>query len=414
MSASTHHKVIQVFEHERLKVGEIRHGARFEESHWKSLLKLNEKQYPPFFKVIHQGIQFSSFVGILSIPSLTIEVLPKADAVAAHPGIWRSWLMEILLSCEKITKYAAPATATLLRQNDLLDIWLNQFLEAVEQLLQHGLIKQYQMEESSQSSLRGKLLFSKNIRQNLVHQERFYTRYAAYDEAHPLHQMIWAALTCVEQLSPKIRLKDKAHYLKVFFPECRTTSIFPEYLPRLQYNRQNMHYRSAMELAYLLLSHLSSTFKAGGHTSLAIMFDMNLLYEEYVYRQLYKAAHTRNMDLQRQASTLFWSKRSLRPDMVLQTPAGESVVLDTKWKLLNNGQPAEEDLKQMYIYNHYFKSQRGIILYPQVSSQPSYREAYHQPADQKLFCEIHFVNILDQQQRLNKHVGEEILDELCL
>lgn len=414
MSVSTHRKFIQVFEHDRLRVGEERRGVRFEESHWKALLKLNENQYPPLFSIRHQSIQFGSFVGILSIPSLTIEVLPKADAVAVHPGVWRHWLMDMLLACERITPYALPATTTMLRQNDLLEIWLHQFLEAVEQLLQHGLVRQYQMEESSQTALRGKLLFSKNIRHNLVHQERFYTRYATYDDVHPLHQMIWAALHCVAQLSPRIRLQDKAQYLKSCFPECKTSSMFPENLPRLQYNRQNMHYRPALELAYMILSHLSSTLKAGDRTGLAIMFDMNLLYEEYVYRQLYKAAQKRNLRLQRQTSTLFWAKRSLRPDMVLQTPQAGAVILDTKWKLLPNGQPAEEDLKQMYIYNHYFHAQRGVLLYPQVSSQSSYRAAYHVPAGQQLFCEVQFVRVLDQQHRLNKQIGEEILDSLCL
>lgn len=413
MSVRTYPKVIQVFEHEKLKVGEIRQGVRFEESHWQSLLKLNEKQYPPFFKVIHQGIQLSSFVGILSFPSLTLEILPKADAKADHPGIWRHWLMEMLLACEKISPHALSASPIQLRQHNLLDIWLHQFVKAVEHLLQQGLLKQYQLEESSQSALRGKLLFAKHIRQNLVHQERFYTRYACYDEAHPLHQMIGVALTYVEQLAPNMKLKDQAGYLKSFFPE-GASHIVLESLPRLQYNRQTTRYRPVMELAYLILSHLSPTLKAGDQAGLALMFDMNVLYEEYIYRQLHKAAHKRNLCLHKQTTTQFWAKRSLRPDMVLHVPHADPIILDTKWKLLHHGHPPEEDLKQIYIYNHYFKAQRGVLLYPQVSSHPSYRQAYHQPADQKLFCEVHFVNVLDEQQRLNRHVGEEILDQLMV
>lgn len=411
MNVKTTHKVIQVFEHEKLRIGEVRQGVKFEESHWKPLLKLNEKQYPPFFKVIHQGIQFSSFVGILSIPSLTIEVLSKADANVDRPGVWRNWLMEILLACEQITPYAVPA-ASQLRQNDLLYIWLHQFLKAVEHLLQQGLLKKYQMEESNQPALRGKLLFSKNIRQNLVHQERFYTRYASYDEAHYFHQMIGAALTCVEHASCKMKLREKARYLRGFLPECKTSHIFPEHLPKSQYNRQTIRYRPALELAYLILSHFSPILKAGDQTGLAIMFDMNQLYEEYIYRQLYKAARKRNLCLHKQVSTRFWAQRSLRPDMVLHAPQSGAIILDTKWKVLPLGQPAEEDIKQIYIYNHYFKAQRGVLLYPQVSSQYSYRKAYHQPEDQKLFCEVHFVNVLDRQQRLNGNVGEEILAEL--
>lgn len=405
--------VIQVFEHEKLRINDTRQGICFRESYWQALLKLNEKQFPPFFRIIHRGIQCSSFVGVIATPEFTLEILPKADVHTPNPGTWRNLLLDMLASCEEIPYYAAPAASLKIHQGYLLDIWLSRFLALTENLLQQGLAKAYRTEESNSSALRGKLLFSRNIRHNIVHREKFYTRHQSYNQTHLLHQVLTAALAYTEQLTSVPHLQLKARQLKQHFPSFRLREISPHMLKGISYNRQTLHYRPAVDLARLLLSHLSPILKAGDQPVFTLLFDMNRLFEEYIYRQLKKVTQKKNLLLHKQTSAHFWAKRSLRPDMLLQTPEGENIILDTKWKILQHNQPADEDLKQIYIYNHYFHAQRGVLLYPQASSQTSRKEAYHQPATDKLYCEVQFVNVIDKAtQRLNPLAGEEILANL--
>lgn len=407
--------IIQLFEHEKLKINDIRHGICFRESYWQALLKLNEKQFPPFFRIIHRGIQCTSFVGVIATPEFTLEILPKADAHTSNPGIWRNLLLDMLDNCEEIPHHTAPAASLKVREGHLLDIWLSRFLALTETLLQQGLAKAYRTEEGSTSSLRGKLLFSRNIRHNIIHQEKFYTRYQSYNQAHLFHQVLEAALTYSAQLTSAPHLQLKARQLKQHFPSSRFKEFSPHMLQRISYNRQTLRYRPAVELALLLLSHLSPILKAGDQPVFTLLFDMNRLFEEYIYRQLKKATQKKNLLLHKQTSAHFWANRSLRPDILLQTPQGENIILDTKWKILQHNQPADDDLKQIYIYNHYFHAQRGVLLYPQASSQASRKEAYHQPARDKLYCEVQFVNVIDKAtQRLNPLAGEEILANLKL
>jgi 5-methylcytosine-specific restriction enzyme subunit McrC len=59
-----------------------------------------------------------------------------------------------------------------------------------------------------------------------------------------------------------------------------------------------------------------------------------------------------------------------RPDLILEvTPnktKAQRIIVDTKQKLMENNEPSDDDLKQMFLYAHYFESSSLILLYPSV------------------------------------------------
>jgi 5-methylcytosine-specific restriction enzyme subunit McrC len=72
-------KKIQVFEHQTLHYGRDYDSVSFEEKHFIALAKLNEYHKNKYFTIVHKGIKFSQYVGVVQIDDLSIEILPKSD-----------------------------------------------------------------------------------------------------------------------------------------------------------------------------------------------------------------------------------------------------------------------------------------------------------------------------------------------
>lgn len=47
--------------------------------------------------------------------------------------------------------------------------------------------------------------------------------------------------------------------------------------------------------------------------------------------------------------------------------SSQNIVIDTKWKILRNFRPSDDDIRQMFAYNHYFNAAQSYLLYPSAS-----------------------------------------------
>ncbi|RYD94640.1 MAG: restriction endonuclease, partial [Sphingobacteriales bacterium] len=349
--------------------------------HLEALARFNEgtEVRNRYFTLTWRGVRFNEYVGVLQAGDCTIEVLPKADRTSAEGDKtrWRDALLELLRVCRRLPVHALDKAFLSLRNNSILELYCRLFLDACERIVGEGLLRRYRFDEGNRPALKGKLLLGKHLRVNLVHAERFYVRHPVYDAQHGLNALLLATLRILPQLTTSPQLVVRARSLAELFPEVPVGNISEQTFARIVYDRKTERYRNALEIAELLLLRFRPDLSGGRRHVLAILFDMNALWEEYVYRKLAEVAPQYGFKAAAQESLPFWKKtgagsKTVRPDIVLRAVDGKGrvvsnqppLIIDTKWKLPEKLTPSDGDLKQMYVYNELWLAQESFLVYP--------------------------------------------------
>ncbi|CAM1357841.1 McrC family protein [Tenacibaculum xiamenense] len=413
---------ITVYEHQRIYVGKTYNGQVFKQRHLDALLKLNEYHDWKYFQPIAKGIQFNQYVGIIQINGLSIEIHPKADKNDANSK-WQRVLLNMLKACGKLNPESAGA-ANVKRSNlNLLEIYFEHFLSEVQSLQRKGFIKQYGKETKNTKALKGKLEFAGHLQKNIVHKERFYTTHQVYDTDHILHQVLYKALEIVTQFSRGTWLLDTCKRIALNFPEVSKQQITTQQLNSIKLHRKSKDYENALKLARLIILNYSPDISGGKEKMLSLLFDMNVLWEEYVLRKLKEATrNNKEIEVIGQDSRLFWGNNYLKPDIVLRK-GGKTYIIDTKWKTPSNNKASVEDLRQMYTYCRFWDAEKALLLYPgndkekHVEFEPFKTDdfsIYMEPYLVKLNheCKMGFVSVLNNEGGLSESLGSEVLQLL--
>ncbi len=411
-------ELITVYEFETLSTG--KRDGRITLKQLEELRTFFEKKGETYFKLTRDGVQFRQYVGVIQVGKLLIEVLPKADKDDGEreKDEWRKMLIGMLKAIGTFNIHAPSSSSLRLKSNTILELYFELFVAEVESLLHQGLVKRYRKTEGNTTALKGSLQFGKHIQQNLVHKERFYVRHTVYDREHPFNCVLYKTVKVLLQLNTNAVLQSRIGSLLLNFPEMPDIRADELFFNKLQYNRKTEGYRKAMEIARLILLNYHPDVKNGQNSVLALMFDMNLLWEKFVYVSLRK--HLKDAGAEEQVPKLFWKPEGghamgMNPDIVLKRGTDQCVVLDTKWKNLDGGKPSPDDLRQMYVYGKYFGAKKVALVYP---GKLDYRKGnYYLELEHRKIgdfeCGLHYIpvqeKIGDWQVEIAKQVCKEFL-----
>lgn len=391
-------KFIQVFEYQKLRYDD---SGIFRKNHFDAMVKFNELHQNKYFTIIHKGIRFGSYVGVIQIGGLTIEILPKADNNEnADKNLWQNVLLNMLKVCKHIQVESISETQLKKRYQSILDVYFELYLNEVERLVKKGLIKKYRKNQSNQKSLKGKLLFAQNIQQNLVHKEHFYCKHQVYDKNHLLHQILFKGLLVLKTFVND-SFKDKLNRLLFEFQDFENINIQKKHFNKIIIDRKNHDYQKAIDIAKIIILNYSPSLNYGNDNLLTLLFDMNALWEEYIFRILQKHK-TDEIEISFQNSDKFWENKRIRPDIVLKTKA-ETFVIDTKWKIIKANNPSDDDLKQMFVYNLHWKAEKTLLLYPKTNQIDSNFGTFHFDNLGKK-CKLGFVDITNELTIKNSQI----------
>jgi 5-methylcytosine-specific restriction enzyme subunit McrC len=432
--------IIRVSEFEKLYY-DTNEKKPFRKKHWEALCRylenVNKKEGKriEYFRIINKGIQFTNFVGVIQAGNLTIEVLPKVDkgnSTAANEPInrldketsedkqkWHNVLLQMLKECKFLRVNYVDYANLNLRSNSILDIYLELFLAETESLLYEGLLKKYRKKVGNQTALKGQLQFSKQIAYNCTHQERFYVRYTEYNRNNIYNQLLFKTLQLIPKISNSSYLLDKVGRLQLNFPEVTNCTVNTETFNLLKFDRKTERYKEALLISKMLLLNYRPDITGGTENVIAILFDMNKLWEEFVFRRLKKVESQFDVEINRQQSEDFWDAKllsrpkTIRPDIVLKK-GNQSIIIDTKWKIVEDLIPGDDDLKQMFTYNLFWNCTRSILLYPSINRGSNHGK-YFDFSKKNIYntkCSVITTTVLNDVFILDKDFGIIVMKEV--
>ncbi len=390
--------VFSVYEQATLSVGQQQNGFFFTEKHLRQLAQLRNRLPAGMYRLEYQSVRWGNYVGLVELPEVIIEILPKIDRSSDIVQTRVHWT-QLLQQFDFLPQLGNLNPQLLMQPGELNDTLQRAFISEVSRITQRGLSRQYQSQQSQQYYLRGKLLLTEQIRTNLVQKHRFYVQSQNHVKDHLLNQHIKQALRIVAQsgLYPT-----KTNDLLRYFRSVTDISLdTPE--PHISLNRVTQHYQLALRLANLICGgYLGGTF-AGQDFGFSLLFDMSRVFELLVYYHLKKLSNKHHFKLHYQPQRTFWRSKNLRPDFLVDFGDNQRVVIDTKWKVLAYPEPNDEDLRQVFAYTQVFEASRGILLYPQASNLSPSQTSFNLISTNSATGEIQFLSILEniESQLLN-------------
>lgn len=332
-----------------------------------------------------RAIQVTSHVGVIRVPGgFQIEVLPKIGKAIENGVVGaRRRLIEMLCCLPRFRHIRTDHAALKAARMPLLEIFVSEFLDAVEHVVKRGLRGDYSQRSGNLSSLRGKLSIASHIRQNLTRRDRFFVDYDEFSPDRAENRLLHSALLKILVLTSMQEHQKRARELGFVFSDIPISSR-----PRLDFtqvrcDRGMEHYEPALEWSRLVLDEESPLTGTGEHHAPSLLFPMEALFESFVAKHLRKKVRSPLvLKPQTRAEHLVHhgGKRwfTLKPDLLVVDGQQNQMVIDTKWKLLDsdkaNGSEkyglSESDFYQLFAYGASYLSGTGemLLVYPKTST----------------------------------------------
>lgn len=329
-------------------------------------------------KGIGKIIKAKNYVGTIRTPSgITIEVLPKLYTY----GVTFSYsdTKKILFKMLKEVKDLPFKNFNMANlddvNTDILDIFIEMFLDEVSKLIKMGLKSYYVQQQDNSNYLKGKLLMPKHIYLNSTRKDKFYVEYDEYSNSIPENKIIKATLLKLSKVTYNTSLQDRIRRYLAAFIDVETSINYSDDFSKCRKNKLMRDYINCIEWSKIFLSNNGFSIYNGKNNAYSLLYPMEKIFESYVGNSIKKNRIFNEFDVVLQGKDgnikyLFdYPKRfKLVPDIIMKKE-GETIILDTKWKKLiddanKNYGISSLDMYQMYAYSKKYTANKIILIYP--------------------------------------------------
>jgi 5-methylcytosine-specific restriction enzyme subunit McrC len=142
LTKTSDHKVFQAFEHAAYNIKhEGKEGKILPPEIFEALKAYAGDKELPYYSITANGIKFTQYVGALQVGRFSIEVLPKVDRYQKNESSAQRILIEMLRQAGYISVKSPTESNLRLKNNFILETYIQMFLKETWILVHKGLIK---------------------------------------------------------------------------------------------------------------------------------------------------------------------------------------------------------------------------------------------------------------------------------
>lgn len=319
-------------------------------------------------------------VGVVAAPGCQLEILPKIEGAGEHDTADAPTLRRRLIHMLAVTqdiRIDAGAMSQLGWQRDtLLEILIRLFCRMLADAVRQGMPRRYIREQDDLPAMRGRLNVPRQFTVLAASPQRLACEFDTLSPDIALNQVMKAA---VRRLSGLAQATDNQRALReLAFTYADITDVPPAGLcwDAITLDRTNQRWRELLTFARLLLVDRHQQTSAGEIDGRALLFEMNVLFEEYVGRLLKRALAGGDLHVTTQGGhrdCLYegdTGRFRTRPDIIIRRGNEVVLILDTKWKRMTpriddpKQGVSQADVYQLMAYGQLYDCNRVALLYP--------------------------------------------------
>ena len=314
-------------------------------------------------------LQAQNYVGVIQTKDgTTIEILPKIKNATTEKS--KDILIKMLKTL-KNSPFKNLSVANLKSSKiPLFEIFISMFLEELTVLVRNGIKSDYISKEENLKFLKGKLKISEQIKYNTIHKERFFVQYEEFISNRVENRLIKTTLQFLYNKSKINKNQQRIREFLFVFDEIEISHNIKTDFSKIKLNRQMKDYKQVLLWCKTFLLENSFSPYRGNDVAFALLFDMNLLFESFVYSYLKKSSNFQYIKSQDKTHHLAYEngigRFRLKPDIVINSG---KIIADTKWKILSEDKAyngvLQDDMYQLYAYGtKYDNCEKMYLIYP--------------------------------------------------
>ena len=321
-------------------------------------------------------IKAKSWVGLIHFQDFDVQVIPKL----AGENLGLVNMLTYTAGVAALKRYENERYLEILKKGSLFDLIVWIFCDACEKILAGGLLFDYERQEDSLTSLRGRLLIDKQYRRRFGKFDRLECRFDEHSSNILENQILALGLYKAGRLVQDDQIRIRTRKLWGILSEtCNIDQIdINSARYDVYYNRLNDHYHDAHQLAWMIIDGLGveDLFKSDKTPSFAFLLDMNSLFEQFLNKYLAEILRKQNLTLayQHHDRSIIWdifqnrSYSQVIPDFLISSSnSSNRLAVDAKYKIYDTRKVDPGDIAQVFLYAYAFDHSvqpTAVLIYP--------------------------------------------------